>query len=215
MNRLFTTVALHAAIVFFAAGVAGAATSTFDAGTEDWSALGDVAGPVQWSATDGNPGGYITVEDSVTGGVTYFSAPPAFLGDQTAFLGRALVFDVRQHITGAPNQFQDDDVVLIGGGLTLVHDFLDNPPIGIWTTYTVPLEPSSWKLGASVPSAAEFEQVLSALTALHIRAEYQTGADVGDLDNAAFVPEPSLASMGLVSSAILLGLRGLRGRPSR
>ncbi len=215
MNRLLAVAALHATTVFFAAGVAAAATSTFDAGTEDWSALGDVAGPVQWLAADGNPGGYISVEDSVTGGVTYFSAPPAFLGDQTAFLGRALVFDLRQHIPGAPNQFKDDDVVLIGGGLTLVHDFLDNPPIGIWTSYTVPLEPSSWKLGASVPSAAEFEQVLSALTALHIRAEYQTGADVGDLDNAAFVPEPSLVSLGLVSSAILLGLRGLRGRPPR
>lgn len=215
MNRLFAAVALHAATVVFAAAVAGAAMSTFDAGTEDWSALGDVAGPVQWSAAGGNPGGYITVEDSVTGGVTYFSAPPAFLGDQTAFLGRALVFDLRQNIPGAPNQFKADDVVLIGGGLTLVHDFLDNPPIGIWTTFTVPLEPSSWRLGASVPSAAEFEQVLSALTALHIRAEYQTGADVGDLDNAAFVPEPSLALLGLVSSAILLGLRGLRGRHLR
>jgi len=113
MNRLFAVAALHATTVFFAAGVAAAATSTFDAGTEDWSVLGDVAGPVQWVAADGNPGGYISVEDSVTGGVTYFSAPPAFLGDQTAFLGRALVFDLRQHITGAPNQFQDDDVVLI------------------------------------------------------------------------------------------------------
>lgn len=215
MIRLFAVVALHASVVFFAAGVAGAITSTFDAGTEDWSAVGDVAGPVQWSAAGGNPGGYITVEDSVTGGVTYFSAPPAFLGDQTAFLGRALVFDLRQHITGSPNQFQDADVVLIGGGLTLVHNFLENPPIEIWTTYTVPLEPSSWKLGASAPSAAEFEQVLSALTTLHIRAEYQSGADIGDLDNAAFVPEPSLVSLGLVSSAILLGLRSLRGRPPR
>lgn len=211
MYRLLAAMALHAAVVVLAAGRAGAATSPFDAGTEGWSALGDVAGPVQWLAADGNPGGYITVEDSVTGGVTYFSAPAAFLGDQSAFLGRALVFDLRQHITGAPNQFPAYDVVLIGGGLTLVHTFLENPPIGIWTSYTVPLEPSSWKVGASVPSPAQFEQVLSALTALQIRAEFQTGADVGDLDNAAYVPEPSLASLALVSSTILLGIRVRRG----
>ena len=106
MYRLLAALALHAAVVVFAAGRAGAATSRFDAGTEGWSALGDVAGPVQWLAADGNPGGYITVE---------------------------------------------------------------------------------------------------------IRAEFQTGADVGDLDNAAYVPEPSLASLALVSSTILLGIRVRRG----
>jgi hypothetical protein len=45
--------------------------------------------------------------------------------------------------------------------------------------------------------------VLANLTSLKIRAEYQTGADIGHLDNVALVPEPATNAM------ILMGLAGV------
>jgi hypothetical protein len=53
---------------------AASSISTFDTGTEGWSAVGDVAGPVTWSATGGNPAGHVELTDQVIGGVTYFVA---------------------------------------------------------------------------------------------------------------------------------------------
>ena len=43
-------------------------------------------------------------------------------------------------------QFNDSDVVLIGGGLTLVFDTAANPGTN-WTTYQVPLlESAGWRV---------------------------------------------------------------------
>ena len=61
--------------------------STFDTGTEGWSAVGDVAGPVTWLATGGHPAGHAELTDQVLGGVTYFVAPPKFHGDHSVAYG--------------------------------------------------------------------------------------------------------------------------------
>jgi hypothetical protein len=53
-------------------------------------------------------------------------------------------------------------------------------------------------------SDAQFSQVLSDLTALRIRAEYQTGADTGYLDNVSMVPEPESWAMLLFGLGIIV-----------
>lgn len=201
----FTGLPLHAAI------------STFDIDAEGWTAQGDVEGPLRWSATGGNPSGHAVIDDRTIGGVTYFVAPTAFLGDQSAALGTDLTFDLMQIYPGSPDQFDSPDVVLQGGGLTLAYDTPINPVNGGWTSYAVRLEAPGWRLNSLSGAQAtpeQFASVLSDLTALRIRAEYQTGADIGHLDNVALVPEPATwAMLGLGLAAI--GAMGRRQRSGR
>ncbi|MBI1397578.1 MAG: PEP-CTERM sorting domain-containing protein [Betaproteobacteria bacterium] len=191
-----------------------AAISTFDTGAEGWTALGDVEGTLTWSATGGNPDGHVLIDDLTTGGVTYFVAPAKFLGNQSAALGTDLAFDLMQVYPGGANQFDSPDVVLQGGGLTLAFDTAVNPANGSWTHYAVPLSAPGWTVNSLSGAAAtpeQFSAVLSDLTALRIRAEYQTGADVGHLDNVALVPEPATTAMMLLG----LGALGLATRRRR
>ena len=205
-----------AAVGFAISGIASAAiTSTFNADSDGWSAIGDFAAPVQWVATGGNPAGHIEIPDAVLGGVTFFVAPAKFLGDKSAAIGSALTFDLQQLISGGANQFNDSDVVLTGNGITLVYDLPTNPAIGSWTSYSVPLVASGWtvsSLGGAAASESQFQQVLASLTQLRIRAEYQTGADTGLLDNVSLVPEPTNVAMLLLGLAIVLGVIRVRAR---
>jgi hypothetical protein len=184
-----------------------AQTSTFDLTSEGWTALGDVAAPLTWVATGGSPGGHVSIIDSVTGGTTYFVAPSSYLGNKVASIGKSLTFDLQQSYPGPANQFRNSDVVLMGGGLTLAYDTAQHPANGAWTSYAVPLNAAGWHIGNYLGAAvtdAQFKSVMSSLTALQIRAEYQTGSDTGKLDNVMLaVPEPSAYAM------FLLGLLGL------
>ena len=191
-----------------------AATSTFELGAEGWTAAGDIEGPLTWLASGGNPGGHVQIDDLTTGGVTYFVAPVKFLGNQSAAAGTLLRFDLKQVYPGGANQFNDEDVILRGNGLTLVYDTATNPTNGAWTSYAVPLSAAGWKLNALNGAAAtdgQFASVLSNLTALNIRAEYQSGPDVGHLDNVALVPEPGSVAL-LLAGLGVVGVVARRGR---
>ena len=186
------------AFLFSASLPALAVTSTFDTDAEGWSAQGDIEGPLTWSATGGNPGGNVFIDDLTTGGVTYFVAPSLFLGNFAGAFGSQLTFDLMQRYPGGPNQFDAEDVILSGGGFTVVYDTANNPVNNGWTSYSVPLSAAGWRLNTlsgSAPTEEQFLAVLSNLSSLRIRAEYQTGADVGHLDNVALVPEPTTVLM--------------------
>ena len=108
-----------------------------------------------WSATGGNPDGNVFIEDSVTGGTTYFVAPAKFHGDHSDTYGQSLTFDLKQ-VIGSPNQFDNDDVILATSGLTLAYDTPNNPALnGSWTSFTVPLAESGWHIG-SIAGAAVY-----------------------------------------------------------
>jgi hypothetical protein len=192
---------------------ASAATSNFNTNSEGWSVLGDSAGPVTWMSSGGNPGGYVSVTDSVVGGVMYFVAPGAYLGDMSSAYGTALTFDLIQNYPESPDQFADDDVLLMSSALTLAYDFASYPVNGAWTPYSVSLTAGAWHIGSgsgAVATEAQIQSVLSNLTGLQIRAEYQTGADTDGLDTVSFgtsesgaAPEPSTWAM------MILGFCGL------
>lgn len=196
---------------------AAAATSTFDLDAEGWTAAGDIEGPLTWLDGGGNPGGHVQIDDLTIGGVTFFVAPAKFLGNQSAAAGSLLRFDLKQVYPGGANQFNDEDVILRGSGLTLVYNTASNPTNGAWTSYAVPLSAAGWKLNTLNGAAAtegQFAAVLSNLTGLTIRAEYQTGPDVGHLDNVALVPEPGAWALLLAGLGVVGGLARRTGRPA-
>ena len=129
-------------------------------------------------------------------------------------------FDLKQVFPGAADQFDAPDVILTGAGLTLAFDLASNPANGSWTSYAVPLTSTGWHLGTlagAAPTAAQFLGVLSNLTALQIRAEYQTGADTGSLDNvflatavAGPIPEPETYALMLLGLGSVLAAAGRR-----
>jgi hypothetical protein len=209
------TISKTACAILLALGSASslAATSTFSTDAEGWFAQGDTSGPLTWVSSGGNPGGHVRIADAVTGGVTYFVAPAAFLGNQSAAFGTNLTFDLQQTYPGGANQFDSPDVILQGAGLTLVFDTAFNPANGAWTSYSVGLSGSGWRLNDLSGAAASNSQlaaVLSNLNTLKIRAEYQTGADTGMLDNVSLVPEPGTYAM--FAAGLLLLSRMTRRR---
>jgi hypothetical protein len=203
------------------AAAAPLAVSAFDNDAEGWTVFNDGAGPI-WSASGGNPGGYIYATDLVLGSSWYFQAPTKFLGDISAAYDQTLTFDLKQSTTA--NQYNSVDVLLSGGGLTLVYDTAVNPATD-WTPYMVLLdETAGWKkstLSGVTPSQAEFQTVLSSLNTLRIRGEYsRNGADIGGLDNVVLnaaasgvVPEPG--TLTLLALGIISGSFGFCRRRSR
>ena len=187
---------------------AQAVTSTFDHDTEGWTAVGDSQGPLTWSGSGGQPGGRVAIDDRMLGGINYFLAPDAFLGDQSSAFGALLSFDLMQAYSGRANQLNHPDVILQGAGLTLVYDTAVNPANGSWSSYAVPLKAGGWRLNSltgALASDAQVHSVLSGLTALKIRAEFQSGNDIGYLDNVSMVPEPTSTALFTVGFLAMLG----------
>ncbi len=159
----------------------GDVVSDFDSGSEGWSASGDVAAKSTRGSSSGDSG-FLRVVDGVLGDTVYHEAPGKFEGDKASAYGGKLSFDLRQ--SDRDIQFEEGDVVLEGGGTTLVYDTEDNPGTG-WTQYEVELSEGGWKVAGSGRSASkqQMRAVLSNLDRLAIRAEYRTGPDTDDLDN--------------------------------
>jgi uncharacterized repeat protein (TIGR01451 family) len=159
------------------------AASTFDANNEAWTTFGDATTTAPtFTATGGNPGGNVCATDRGDGIFWYFQAPSKFLGNVSAAYNGVLSFDLKQSSTTSPSPA--DDIVLIGGGLTLVFDTPNDPGVN-FTSYRVSLNEAGWvNTATSRPATrAEMIQTLSSLTTLRIRGEYRSGPDTGCLDN--------------------------------
>lgn len=186
------------------------ASSTFNTNAEGWTVTGDGTG-LTWVATGGNPGGHIRAMDVVASNTWFFSAPAKFLGNVSGAYGHFLEFDLRQELSDS--QYNDRDIILTGGGMTLLFDTAVNPSATTFTSYDVLLLASAgWKFGSFTGRAAteaEMQTVLSSLTSLQIRGEYRIGSDTAFLDNVVLngdtaVPEPtSLMIFGGVFGLLL------------
>jgi RHS repeat-associated protein len=157
------------------------AANTFDTGDEGWTIFGDAQS--SYISTGGNPGGYLSANDEASGITWYWQAPIEFLQSVSDNYGSILSFDLQQSSTDS--QYDDNDLVLVGGDITLVFD-LNNNPDTTWTNYQVELKENAGWINQATGQAAtqdEFLTVLSALTDLRIRGEYVVGLDTGGLDN--------------------------------
>ncbi len=171
-----------------AAQLRGIVRSTFSGGDEAWRVVGDAEGGTgvpEWSETGGNPGGSLSADDDVRGGVWYWQASTKFYGDLSNAYGKKLRFDLKQ-TSAMSAQFNDRDVILSGGGTTIWLDRLSNPGAG-WTSYAVILDTSEtwWRADGSPATETDIRTVLGSLDDLRIRGEYESGVDTGGLDNVA------------------------------
>ncbi len=160
--------------------------SGFDENAEGWTVIGDAAAvEPEYRHEGGNPGGFICASDDATSGVWFYNAPDRYLGDQSAALGTTLRFDLT--ITSLDQPFDDVDVALDSGDVTLVFDTADNPADdGSFTSYSVPLSAHGWTVGDLEGDAAtddDLRAALAAVDALRIRGEFDTGPDTGCIDN--------------------------------
>ncbi len=180
----------------------------------------------------GNSGGYISKADP-DGNWQYFSAPAAFLGDETSAITGTLSFDeLILNTFGFPAlNPQGPIVAATNGTLTLVYSGGGTtPPIsGIaWNSLSVPLVAASWKVftpTGAVATAAQFTSVFSSLAGLYILSDYWTGSgatgEIVGLDNVSLLsatqtsvtPEPGTAGVCLIAFGALVAF--VRRAPRR
>lgn len=166
--------------------------SSFAQDAEGWTAGGD--GIMHYSPTGGNPGstGYVFIIDQTLGDNFRFVAPSRFLGDVSGAYNRLLTFDLVWSETSTSAYKDGDDVVLRGGGHTLVA-MLPHVPETTWTSYSIPLGVGGgWVHQGTdqLATAAEIQAVLLSLQEFRIRGEFRSGPEQGGLDNVRFGAQP-------------------------
>ena len=181
------TIYLQLLLIIFALNIAKAQISTFDTDDEGFRVTGDVQGGTQkptWYPKLGNPGGYAQAIDDAVGGVWYWVLPAKYLGNKCSAYHNRLSFDLITNDLTA--QYDNVDIYLDGGGISLVYDTPNNPGVN-WTSYSIKLdETAKWKyktlIGAQV-TKADMKKVMNNITRIWIRGEFRTGKDIGGIDN--------------------------------
>jgi gliding motility-associated-like protein len=202
----------HLILLFLFCGLIGhSQISGFNTDDEGWTVIGDAGNTVKpvYNTSGGNPGGFISSKDEGTNGTWYFAAPRKFLGNKSWFYGRNLQFQLKQNLTD--QQFNDNDIVLSGNGVTMTFKTADNPKT-TWTAYSVKLdETANWRVPGIIPgisrraTQAEIKTVLCNVSKLWIRGEYRDGADEGGLDNAIIEGEDCTPSISTQNPIICKG----------
>ncbi len=177
-------------------------SSNFNANAEGWTAP-DANPAIAYSATGGNPGGYVSGNPfSINFGAGtiyypfYFVAPTLYYGNRSAYYNGTLRYDVQQSTTGAPNQHAE---VSIANNLGIVLYYFppssNQPPAApSWATYTIVLNNALgyWKTTNSPAGApateVQLQGVLADLANLSIRGLYRDANVNGRLDNVRFTP---------------------------
>ncbi len=205
------------AVSLFPLVAAAAPSSSFDSGTEGWSVV-DLNPPYDGVGTAYavlHQDGHIVFADPSVQSF-FFEAPSAFLGDLSSWFGGTLSY--RQKVTPATPEWRDDpDVVIVGGGLTLVFQNVANPGVD-WTDYSVVLGGTGWRVDSLTGAAAtslQMQAALGGVERLRIRGEYVSGViETTALDDVSISAVPEPASWAMLMSGLGL-LAGLARRASR
>ncbi len=176
---------------------------TFDTGNQGWrvasfsspdtnNSILAIHAPF-YTATGGNPGGYIGSGDPDVGGF-YFAAPTSFVSGLVGAFGARLSYDFSYDGVGNNS---GRDVILEGGGIRLLWE---SPvyllPTSGWKGVALTFAPSpQWRLGTktgSFATSADFEAVLANPTGLFFKGEYTAnGSDLARIDNVSVAPATS------------------------
>jgi hypothetical protein len=202
-TQTLTALLLFGAALLATPAIAGAAelSSSFDSGDDGWRVAQNnesdpqALEPPMFTATGGNPGGFISVTDSATdpnqqepqGRYWYLASPESWGGDRDGFYGGSLSFDARY--TGPPPDYPPVVALFDNGGNGLYHyDVSASPLGGAWQRFEVPLrESSAWSYQGGAVTRAQFISVLSDLSTVAIDgdlAQDHVGETTG-IDNVA------------------------------
>ncbi len=166
------------------------ASSSFNVDAEGWLLNGDattVPTPI-YVPGGGNPGGAIQGIDENLGASWGYVAPAAYHGDLSAAFGGTLSYDVKYSTSGALGPLASSFVTLSDGTTTLQYIAAISPAAGDWVHFDIPLTEAGWVVGTAgatepAATAAQMQAVLSNVTNLRIRGEFDRSDDIGLIDN--------------------------------
>jgi gliding motility-associated-like protein len=205
-------------LVAFALSAQAQITSTFDANADGWAFLnGGTPVTVNHSGTNGNPGGYISVNYSSNSTATSqgWFAPAKFLGSQVAkSYGMNLHFDLQQAFAGTASSGQGDVRIQTSAGSTIVFSLPAKPAVApAWSSYTIKLdETGGWRVsstGGVLATKTDVIRALSNITTLEIRGTYITNAsNVVGIDNVILEQKTLADAPGVTSFSPLSEIPG-------
>jgi hypothetical protein len=176
--------------------------SGFASSTEGWTTEGATA-PV-FSATGGNPGGFIKANDNA-GTWWKFVSPNSWDGDWSAYANGVIQFDLNP-LNNNANQYEHYIEIWSGTDYMWWATGV-NPLKGVWTHFQVNLTDAGFtEVGAT------FAEILQNVTALKILGDLVNGTgtmDTTGLDNVRVDPIPLPGAVWFLGSG-LVGLAGLR-----
>ncbi|XP_024936745.1 basement membrane-specific heparan sulfate proteoglycan core protein [Cephus cinctus] len=109
----------------------------------------------------------------------FWSLPPNFTGNKIKSYGGDLTVTQRISTHPGAKSFMDQDVILVGNGITLYWTNPRSIQSGVPLTYSVPFRESEWRRytieGQRTVSRADFMTVLANLEAILIRASHSEG----------------------------------------
>jgi hypothetical protein len=191
------------------------ASSTFDSGLEGWTS--NRPDEVSWSATGGNPGGYIAFDD-LTGHAATISAPDSFLGDWSILddNGR-LELDFRLFNVGDNASDSVARVEISGPGGIARWSEIDGDDA--WQTISIVLGEDNWEM-----VSGSWEDLLAEVTELKLPIEtvanngHNGVLEASGIDNVQLialnsdnsgqteVPEP-MTTLGVALFGLMLSLK--------
>lgn len=195
-------------------------SSTFTGNAQGWTTPDDADGTIAYSATGGNPGGYVfgTPFPINLGMGTfyvpfYFVSPGTYGGNRSGYFDGTLRFDLQQTTTAASEQAAE--VILTNNAGVSVYYFppapFQPPASPTWTTYSVVLNEDLgyWKTSNSASgTAATGAQILNILTSLEtieIRGRFRNANVQGRLDNVTFTPPIIINTQPAVTTFVCPG----------
>jgi hypothetical protein len=183
--------AIAATLALTAHSVRADQVSRFDAGAEGWVVVNG-GSSIAWDSARGNPPGGVRSSDAMGNRLWYFSAPVAYRGDLSQYVGGSLSWDLLGLTTTLSPAGAAADVIIEGPAGRIGFPIDGNIDQATWQTFTVPLVAGNWfvvgAFPASTPSGSpiaveQFNAVMANVTGLYIQGEYRNGSDQSVLDN--------------------------------